>query len=79
LYYPQLYGVSALTVNMMSYSFMVLFLPMNFPSVHVIEKYGLRCGIIAGIVSTAAGLWVRCFINTNFYTALVGQIIMAMG
>jgi fucose permease len=52
---------------------------MNFPCVYVIETYGLRWGVIAGIVSTAVGLWIRCLINVNFYTVLVGQIIIAMG
>lgn len=50
-------------VNMMSYSFMVLYLPMNFPCVYVVERCGLRIGIIGGIVSTALGLWTRCLIN----------------
>lgn len=58
-----LYDVGVLTVNMMSYSFMVLFLPMNFPCVYVIENYGLRWGVIGGILSTTIGLWIRCFIN----------------
>ena len=63
----------------MSYSFMVLFLPMNFPCVYVIEKFGLRMGIIGGIVSTTVGLWLRCLINQSFWFAMLGQIIMALG
>ena len=63
----------------MAYSFMALYLPMNFPWVYVVEKYGLRVGVVGGILSTTLGLWVRCFINKNFYTALIGQIIMAIG
>ena len=59
----QLYGVSPLIVNTMSYSFMALYLPMNFPCVYVIEKWGLRWGIIGGIASTALGLWIRTFLN----------------
>ncbi len=75
----QLYDVGPLMVNLMSYSFMVLYLPMNFPCVYVVEKFGLRIGVIGGIVSTAVGLWLRCFINTSFYIALIGQIVMALG
>ena len=56
----------------MSYSFMVFFLPMNFPCVYVIEKYGLRAGVIWGIVSTCVGLWIRCLINKSFWFALTG-------
>lgn len=64
---------------MMSYSFMVLFLPMNFPCVYVLEVYGLRMGVILGIVSTAIGLWCRTLINVSFSYALLGNIIMALG
>ena len=58
-----LYGATPLMVNMMSYSFMVLYLPMNWPCVYVVEKFGLRWGVIGGIMSTALGLWIRCFLN----------------
>ena len=78
-YFLQLYGVSPLMVNLMSYSFMALYLPMNFPCVYVIEKFGLRWGIIGGIASTALGLWVRTLLNHDFMYALIGNIIMALG
>ena len=66
-------------VNMMSYSFMALYLPMNFPCVYIVEKYGLRWGVIGGIVSTALGLWIRCLVNQSFFFALLGNTIMALG
>ena len=59
-------------MNMMSYSFMVLFLPMNFPCVYIIEVYGLRMGVILGIVTTAIGMWTRTLINVSFTYALIG-------
>lgn len=74
-----MYNVGPLIINFMSYSFMVLYLPMNFPCVYVVERYGLRVGIIGGIVTTALGLWVRCLLSTSIYFALFGQIIMALG
>lgn len=58
-----LYDVPPLVVNFMSFSFMALYLPMNFPCVYIVEKCGLRWGIIGGTVATALGLWIRCFIN----------------
>mmetsp|Transcript_22949 Transcript_22949/g.28481 ORF Transcript_22949/g.28481 Transcript_22949/m.28481 type:complete len:127 (+) Transcript_22949:114-494(+) len=74
-----LYNVGPLMVNMMSYSFMVLFLPMNFPCVYITDRYGLRWGVIGGIASTAIGLWIRCLLNVHFSFALIGQVIMALG
>ena len=64
---------------MMSYSFMVLFLPMNFPCVYVTERHGLRTGVILGVVITALGLWTRCLVNVSFSYCLLGNIIMAIG
>ena len=75
----QVYGVSSLVVNCMSYSFMALYLPMNFPCVYVIEKYGLRWAIVGGIVTTTVGLWMRTLLNVNFMFLAAGQIIMALG
>ena len=43
-------------------SFMMFFLPMNFPSVIALDKYGLRVGVVIGIVGTAIGLWIRCLV-----------------
>ena len=63
----------------MSYSFMALFLPANFPCVYVLEKFGLRWGIVGGIVSTTVGLWMRCLLNSSFSFALLGNIIIALG
>ena len=68
-----------MVVGLMSYSFLALYLPVNFPSVYVVDKYGLRMGTIFGIVLSTVGLWVRCFVNQNFYTLLVGQILMGIG
>ena len=42
---------------------MALYLPMNFPCVYVVEKYGLRVGVVGGILITTLGLWLRVFIN----------------
>ena len=64
---------------MMSNQFMLLYLPFNFPSVYIVDKYGLRAATIFGIGLTTAGYWLRCLINTSFYTCLFGQTFMAMG
>lgn len=66
-------------ISLMSYCFMALYLPVNFPSVYVVEKYGLRVGVLIGTALTTLGIWVRCLINVNFNTLLVGQIIIACG
>ena len=75
--FVQLYDVSLQIVNLMSYSFFALYLPMNFPWVYVVERYGLRSGVVTGIVATAIGLWARCLVNVSFTAVLIGQMILA--
>ena len=59
-------------INYLSLIFMGAYLPVNFPSVAVIDKRGLRLGLIIGMVLTTVGLGIRCFINQGFYFALIG-------
>jgi hypothetical protein len=51
---------------------MIMFVPINFPSVIALDKWGLRMGVTIGIALTTLGLWLRCFINFNFWFAVVG-------
>ncbi len=57
---------------------MVAFLPVNFPSVSIINKWGLRYGIIIGITLTTIGLWLRCLINIHFIFVIIGQTLLAI-
>ena len=57
---------------------MMSFLLVNFPSVIVLDKLGLKYGLIIGISLTTLGLWLRCLINIHFTFAMVGQTIMAL-
>jgi FLVCR family feline leukemia virus subgroup C receptor-related protein len=66
------YGASLLGVNYMSMSYMIAFAPMFLPSVAVLNKKGLRHGLIVGIGLTTVGLYLRCFININFWMAIIG-------
>ena len=65
-------------VNYMSLIYLIMFVPVNFPSVAVLEKYGLRVGLIIGIGLTIVGLWLRCLINTSFIFVIIGQTVLAI-
>ncbi len=67
-----LYGVQLITINYLSLSFMLFYLPMNFPSTYILDKYGLRIGICIGIVFTTVGLWMRCLVNSSFWWVVMG-------
>ena len=69
--------MSTLVVNLMSNSFMALFIFFLFPAVSFIDKFGLRWGTLFGIGFSAAGCWLRCLVNVNFYFCLIGQFLIA--
>lgn len=58
---------------------MIAFIPINFPSVAVLDRYGLRAGVTLGMGLTVVGIWLRCLINVDMTYAVVGQTIMAIG
>jgi fucose permease len=64
--------VSLFTVNYLSLIYMFLFIPMNFPSTIILDKFGLRVGVLLGLAITVVGLWLRCAINTSFYYVVAG-------
>ncbi len=53
-------------------SFLVTYLPLNFPAVYALDKLGLRSGILIGITLNVVGMWIRCLINVHFTFAVVG-------
>jgi len=74
----ELYGVNLMTINYLSLSFCIIFLPMNFPSTYVLDTYGLRVGLTIGMIVFTLGLWVRCLINYSFWYVVIGQTILAI-
>lgn len=71
--------MSLFVVNSMVLFSMLIFILMYFPSVHVLDSWGLRKGITLGISLTVLGLWVRCLVNQSFFFAILGQAISATG
>lgn len=66
------------SINYMSLCYLILFVPINFPSVAVLDSLGLKSGIGFGIVLTTIGLWIRCLVGYGFIYAIIGQTIMAL-
>ena len=62
----------------MSQIYMIAFLPVNFPSVAALDKWGLRSGLVIGISLTTLGLWLRCLINVHFAFVIAGQTVLAI-
>lgn len=58
---------------------MLMYVPMNQPAVLVLDRAGLRQGMIIGMIMTTIGLWLKSLINFSFTYVVVGQTIIAMG
>jgi len=63
----------------MSMSLMLFFVPMCLPSTYVLDKYGLRVGMLIGFFLQALGIIIKCFLNYSFWFALIGQTMVALG
>lgn len=57
---------------MFSLIYMIVYIPMNFPTNYIIENKGARVGMVLGMFFTGAGSWVRVAFKYNVYLALVG-------
>ena len=73
-----LYGVSLLTINYLSMSFMIIYVPMNFPSTYVLDKYGMRTGVLIGMVGLTMANGLRCLINQSFLYVILGSTLAAV-
>jgi MFS family permease len=78
------YSTTPLGVNLLSLSFMIVYLPASIFSVWLMDMYGLRATLIVGAFSNAAMNWVKftgAYIGgpTGFTIILAGQCIGAVG
>ena len=71
--------MSLFLINYMSQIYMLMFVPVNFPSVAVLDNYGLRTGVTLGMGLTTLGIWLRCLSGQSFTYAVIGQTVMAIG
>lgn len=71
--------INLLTINYLSMSYRLLFIPVNFPSTYILDRYGLRCDVTIGFLLSTIGLWLRCLINYNFWFVIAGQTLLALG
>lgn len=75
----QAYDQTAAVVNTVALVYMGLFIIFTFPSNYVIDMYGCRQGVVLGAFLTALGMIIKCFINSNFYICIAGQVVSGIG
>ena len=62
-------------VTMTSLIHMILHPPLSFPANYIVDKYGIRAGIIVASIFCIIGSWTRCLINTGkngFWFVILG-------
>ncbi|XP_068948033.1 heme transporter FLVCR2 [Petaurus breviceps papuanus] len=77
--FTHFYGVSSFSIDCLSMSFMVTYIPLLFPVAYLLEKYGLRTVALSGSFLNCLGAWVKVgSLKPNLFaiTAL-GQFICA--
>ncbi len=73
------YGVSDLSIGLLSMSFMIVYIIVSIPASWVIDTYGIRVGVGIGAVLTAVFGLLRGVWASNYTLVLIAQIGIAIG
>jgi len=73
------FGVNVNLVNILTASFMIAYIPVNFLASWLIDRYGLRWGVGIGVILTGICGFLRAFYNENYFWVLGMQIGVAIG
>jgi len=73
------YGVSSLSIDMLSVSYMIMFIIFSIPASWVVDRFGYRHSLIIGALLTAVFGVVRAVFADNFAIVLTAQFIIAVG
>jgi MFS family permease len=73
------YGVSDLSIGLLSMSFMIVFIIMSIPASWAIDTYGIRVGVGIGAAFTAIFGLLRGLVAPSYTWVLVAQIGIAIG
>lgn len=72
------YGVTDLKIGLLSMVFMIAFIPLSLPVSWIIDKYGYRKAVSIGAILMGVFGLVRGFAGTNYATALISTIGIAV-
>jgi FLVCR family MFS transporter 7 len=75
----EFYGVDSISIDMMSISYMIMFILFSIPASWVVDKFGYRYSLIFGAVLTAVFGIVRAIWADDFMVVLIAQFIIAIG
>lgn len=73
------YGVSALSIGLLSMCFMIVFVIVSIPASWVIDTYGIRIAVGIGAVLTGIFGFLRGLMPHSYSVVLFSQIMIAVG
>lgn len=73
------YGVSDLSIGLLSMSFMIVYILVSIPASWVIDTYGFRVAVGIGAVLTGVFGLLRGLLATDYTWVLISQIGIAIG
>ncbi|NHZ84585.1 MAG: MFS transporter, partial [Planctomycetia bacterium] len=73
------YGVSDLSIGLLSMCFMVVYIIVSIPASWVIDKYGIKMAVGIGVTLTGIFGLLRGLLATDYTLVLIAQIGIAIG
>ena len=73
------FGVSDLSIGLLSMSFMIVYIVMSIPASWMIDTYGIRVAVGIGAAMTGVFGLLRAFASPNYTLVLIAQIGIAIG
>ena len=73
------YGVSDLSIGLLSMSFMIVYIIVSIPASWVIDTYGFRIAVSIGAILTGVFGLTRGLVGDNYTLVLISQIGIAIG
>ena len=73
------YGVSDLSIGLLSMCFMIVYIVVSIPASWVIDKFGIRVAVGIGVTLTGLFGLMRGLVATDYNLVLIAQIGIAIG
>ncbi|MFC1784502.1 MFS transporter [Candidatus Neomarinimicrobiota bacterium] len=73
------YGVSDLSIGLLSMCFMIVYIVVSIPASWVIDKYGIKVAVGMGVTLTGIFGLLRGLLSDNYTFVLIAQIGIAIG
>lgn len=75
----EIYNEPVSIINLGGLLYILMHPFFTFPAAYVIDRKGVRSGIIVGSVLSLLGLSLRMLINNGFWIVIVGQVLAGIG